>query len=291
MLLPVVFLLLMAAVAVLFFIGMINPKTILRWTKDPSRLRVFLYLTPIGFFLFLCMLISVPGESNQDIIEGATVLLEDGKFEGARDELEKIGEKEEGFAEAQSLLMKVDSLENEALLAELENNRAAHLESLKRELESIKNGVDFSSYRGTMESLQIELVLFSTWANTIDNSGLYPDDAQIQKLSEELKNRVAKLQVSEFPKMRAEYVKISAKELWRNDIDVYASGGRTKKYINLTGGMFAANANKQDFQNQIHEVLQLFRFKQARYRWYKGDTEYTYWDIDSKDDSAPVRFD
>jgi len=155
-------------------------------------------------------------------------------------------------------------------------------------LKAINDGVDFTSYRGTIESLQIELVLFSTWANII-NDGNKSEDPEIQKLVKQLKPKVVRIQAREFPILRKEYAKIVAKKMWENDIDVYSSS-KGNRYINFSGGMFAANKNKQDFQEEVNEVLSMFRYKQSRYRWYKGASEYTYYIMYEGKDSDLVVF-
>ena len=77
--------------------------------------------------------------------------------------------------------------------------------------------------------------------------------------------------------------------MWENDIEVSANG-TGKQYINFTGGIFAANKNKKEFQTQVQKVLNMLRFKQARYRWYKGESEYTYYKMYEGKDSEPVTF-
>ena len=148
-------------------------------------------------------------------------------------------------------------------------------EQFERELKSINEGIEFSKYRESIESMQIELVLFGTWANLIEE-GENSDNPELKSLAKKLKSKVINIQATEFPKLRKEYAKVVAKKMWENDIEVSANGTGSR-YINFTGGIFAGNKNKQDFQNQLHEVLTMFRFKQSRYRWYEGEDEYTYW--------------
>lgn len=155
------------------------------------------------------------------------------------------------------------------------------------ELKSIDDGIEFSSYRETVESLQIELVLFRSWANTITN-GQSSDDDEIIKLTNQLKSKVIKLQIREFPILRKDYAKIAAKKMWENDIDVKSSS-KENRYINFSGGVFAANKKKQDFQQQVNKVLTMFRYKQSR--WYKGASEYTYYTIYEGKDADLVLFD
>lgn len=185
--------------------------------------------------------------------------------------------------------------EEKRLAQEMEAKKAAEeeklqqKEQLEREIKSINDGVDFSTYRGTVDALQMELVLFGTWADIIEK-GENSDDPEIQKLAKQLKPKVVNLQVREFPRLRKEYADVVAKKMWENDIEVYANG-TGNRYINFSGGLFAANKNKKDFQEQLHEILTMFRFNQSRYRWYKGADEYTYWTIYEGKDSQLVTFD
>ena len=95
------------------------------------------------------------------------------------------------------------------------------------------------------------------------------------------------IQIKEFPILRKTYVEVSKAELWVNDIDVSGSGTNTT-CINYAGHIFAANANKQDFQDKLHAIMNELRFKKSTYRWYKGADEYTYYTIDSPGDGDIV---
>jgi len=93
----------------------------------------------------------------------------------------------------------------------------------------------------------------------------------------------------EFPILRKEYSNVIDKLLWEQDIDAYSSSSKSTS-INFTGSLFAANKNKQDFQQQVSEILRMFRYKQSRYRWYKGEDTYTYYDMFDGEDSDIVNF-
>lgn len=140
----------------------------------------------------------------------------------------------------------------------------------------------------TIEELQMDLVLFATWAKFIEEAN-ESKDAEINNLGKKLKSKVSQIQIREFPNLRSKYAKIVANKMWENDIEVYANG-KGKTYINFIGGVFAANKNKKEFQSKLNEILTILRFKQARYRWYKGEDEYTYWTIYEGKDSDPVIF-
>ncbi len=159
---------------------------------------------------------------------------------------------------------------------------------IEKELAAIKKGIDFSEYDKTVESLQIELILFGAWSKIIAE-GKAHEDKGTQKLAEKLKKKVIQMQIKEFPRLRKKYAKVVSSKLWESNIEVH-SNGSGHRIINFTGGLFANNKNKKDFQEQVHEILTMFRFSQARYRWYKGEDEYTYWKITSKKDNDLVTF-
>ncbi|WP_044230266.1 hypothetical protein [Phaeodactylibacter xiamenensis] len=281
-------------------VGLIKPGIILKWDKKPTRLKVF------GYWVLSLVVIGVLGVITTDEEEvartrivAANSYIEKKEYDLAKSSLDLIKVENKYYSEAQELLAKVDSLiaisEEEERLAKLEEERLAaeedkvkFKEQLERELKSIDEGINFSKYRGSIENIQIELVLFGTWAKNI-KEGEESEDKEIQALAKKLKSRVIRIQAKEFPLMRKDYAKVVANKMWENDIDVSSSGsGHTR--INFTGGIFAANKNKQDFQNQLHEILKMLRFQQARYRWYKGQNEYTYWDIKPAKDTDLVEF-
>lgn len=162
-------------------------------------------------------------------------------------------------------------------------------EQLEREISSIDKGIDFTSYKESIESIQIELVLFQVWANKI-NEAKNSNNNDIKELGEKLETKVKKIQVSEFPKLRKAYGKIVAKKLWVENIEVEVFGNNSKT-IQFTGGIFANNKNKQETQETLSEMLNFLRFKKANYKWYEYDDEYTYYDLDSKNDNEIVELD
>jgi len=159
-------------------------------------------------------------------------------------------------------------------------------EQLDREISSIDKGIDFTSYKESIESIQLELVLFQVWAKKI-NEAKSSNNNDIKELGEKLETKVKKIQVSEFPKLRKAYGKIVAKKLWVENIEVEVFGNNSKT-IQFTGGIFANNKNKQETQETLSEMLNFLRFKKANYKWYEYDDEYTYYDLDSKNDNEIV---
>lgn len=274
---------------IILIVGLIKPTLILKNSKKNSRLKIF------GLWFASTIIIGIIGIaliSDSEIaeldIETAEKYITEGKYDDALSSLKDIKSENSLFEKSENLKIKIDSLQTAEKLVLEKEEKEQIKESLKRELESLKDGIDFSNYRGSVESIQIELILFGAWANSI-NDGELSEDSETKKLALLLKKKVKKYQISEFPRLRKDYAKVVANKMWENDIEVYSSG-TGNRYINFAGGIFAANKNKKDFQTELQEILTLLRFKQSRYRWYKGEDEYTYWTNYEGKDSDLVTF-
>jgi hypothetical protein len=159
-------------------------------------------------------------------------------------------------------------------------------EQLTREIEGFKKPFDNKAYDGSVEAIRMEIVLFGIWGNMItkaENSEL----ADNVKLAKELRAKVSALQAKEFPLIRKRYGKIMANKMWEYDIDIKTTG-KNNSVLELTGGTFAANRNIKEYQTTLSDMLQLLRFKQTRYRWYKGAREYTSYSLDVPADKELV---
>ena len=298
----------MLVLFIALIIGLVNPSLVLRWSKKPTRLKVFLWWLLANVLLSILLAIISPAISSKEILGSANQLIKEGNYSRALTELNKINKNDSLYVEAQQLINKADSLKSmeekekkienkqEKKITEITNIQNSTVidsvsqqkEQLEREINSIDKGIDFSKYHGanSVEELQIEIVLFGTWGKMIIE-GEKSNNNELKQLCSKLKERVVKIQIKEFPLLRKQYAQIAKQKMWEHDIDVYASG-KGYKCINFTGGIFAANKNKQDFQNQINEVLTIFRFSQSRYRWFKDEDEYTYWTIYKGEDSDLV---
>jgi len=156
-------------------------------------------------------------------------------------------------------------------------------EQLQREITSFDKPFDNSSYRNTVEGIQMEVVIFSVWAGMI-GKGENSTDEENKKLAASLKNKVTAIQIKEFPQMRKSYAKAAAEKLWESNIYVTTEGA-TNAIINLTGALFANNKNIADTQRALTDVFSQFRFKEVRYRWYKEADEFTYYKLEPPKDS------
>lgn len=247
-------------------IGIISPKSSLFWDKKnkPTRKRSLLIYGITLVTSFILFGVTSDLSPEDDVSDEKMVT--------------------ESTSKAENIKKNEKQLEKKLKEEEVKENK--QIAQLERELASLKKGIDFSKYRGSIEDLQFEIILFGTWASLIKENE-DSDNEEVKKLAKQLKSKVASIQGREFPKLRREYAKFVASKLWVEDIESYASGTT----INFSGGVFAANRNKQEFQEGIQELLNMFRFRQARYRWYKGADEYTYYTIYEGRDADPVTFD
>lgn len=239
---------------IFLIVGLVNPSKVLRGFEKPTRLKVVLC------WLVLSTVAGLIGTVIGD------------------DEITKVA-KVEDVENAEEIPNTIDTL------TEDEKN----IRQLKNEIKSISEGVNGSKYRETIESLQIEIVLFAAWADIITNN-ISSENQEIASLAKELKSKVEKVQVAEFPLIRKRYSEIVANKLWEHDVYIDVIG-KSRRTLNITGGIFAANKNIKEFQENIHSLLQQFRFNQTRYRWYKGADEYDYYTIYEGKDSDLVILD
>jgi hypothetical protein len=156
-------------------------------------------------------------------------------------------------------------------------------EQLQRELDSFANPkMQAITADKTVDQLQLRLIVYNLWATMVDKADS-SDLPETKTLGKKLLDNVKKRQKRDFPLLRNRYAEVIASKLWENDIDVSVSGKRNE-YINFTGSMFATNKNIGEVQKTLRSILHQFRFKQARYRWYKGDDEYTSFTLESEAD-------
>ena len=278
-------------------VGLVKPALILRWTNKPTRLKVIGYwILSIIITNVLAVMVIDTKIDSKTVIQTGKLEIEEGSYLDAISTLEVIEKTDSLYSNAQSLIKTADSLNNltpeqkrvakKIILEEAKKEETLKLkEQLEIELKSINNGIEFAD-GNTFEELQIDIIVFSNWA-TIIKKAKESENAEVIKLGLKLKSKVSKIQTKEFPNLRKKYAKIVAQIMWESDIDVSVNG-TGKKYINFAGGIFATNKNKKDFQIKLQEVLEMFRFNQARYRWYKGEREYTYYTIFEGKDSEPV---
>lgn len=195
--------------------------------------------------------------------------------------------KQNDKAEISTAIDDSSSIDNKAI-SELFSEDDKELKAMiERELKSDvwTKGLNITSIEN-LEGVQINYVLLAAWSKTIIE-GEGSANKEINSLAEELRKKAMKLQVSEFPKIRKAYAKFVGQKVWEENIDI-TIGGERNTTITLISGMFANRKNIVQTQTQISETLQSYRFKRVQYKWYKGDDDYTYYDITPPSDSELV---
>lgn len=216
-------------------------------------------------------------------------------------EIEKITKEEEQKRielEQQKLALEKQRLELEQQKAIEEQKQKEELAKKQAELqeqERVKKAVDrmnkeidwinkynWSTYRDSVASIQIEIALFSAYASIVDE---YINDSNptIKNLATQLKTKVSNLQKKEFPQIRKAYADLVSKTMWEHNIDVLAKW-TWYSTIELVWWIYANNKNIKDSYVLIADMLKLLRFDRANFKWYKYDDEYTYYDIESLSD-------
>ncbi len=167
--------------------------------------------------------------------------------------------------------------------AEKKNDYVA---KLKREIDGLeKYKVD--TYLDSKDSIILGVALFSAWAMIAEEGDKFTLNNEETALLKKFKSKVSAVQSIALPKLRDAYGPAVRKALWEHDLSAktFGAGFRTIEFV---GGAFAANRNIKEFQTNLSDVLHQLRFKQSRYKWYKEADEYTYYDIDSHDDSKLI---
>ena len=124
--------------------------------------------------------------------------------------------------------------------------------------------------------------LFGIYAQTV-----FAAEAADEPGAAELRRTLAEVQARAFPRFRDAYGPLARAKLWENDMEV-RTGGRGFRTIQFTAGAFAANRNIAEFQQGVQEVLDLFRFKRAEYRWYRDAREYSTYTLETPADTDIV---
>jgi len=230
----------------------------------------------ILFFVALTM-ISCNNESKSTMTDYETgkYCYDQGDYSTAKLFLRKIDNSDTNFFQAKSLLNKIYDFEN----------------SIKQDkyIESFDQGIEWFNLISTNQKID-DIDAIISIADQIDYYiGIYNKSEKdtsliVQKKRKELIKLAKKKMSSKFPDLRKQYGRISNDLMWVKNIKVktYGNGNST---IEFTGGLFANNQNKQDFQNTINSTFNKLRFKKVIYKWYQYDDEYTYYTINSKKDT------
>ncbi len=201
-----------------------------------------------------------------------------------RDDERKIKEEEARKAEEERKRKAEEELKKKE--EKLREKNRKYVDQLKREIDGMKK-FKVENYLSSKDDILICLGMFGAWAIIAEDGKKYKLNNEEKAVLYKFKKEVSSVQKRAFPSLRDAYGPAVRKALWEHDISARTIG-EGYKTIEFVGGIFAANRNIKEFQQNISEVLHQLRFKQSRYKWYKGASEYTYYDIKSHEDSELI---
>lgn len=121
--------------------------------------------------------------------------------------------------------------------------------------------------------------LNSTCTDYVSAQSFYTTNARAKSILSFLQKRKTAIKKQIMPTYRKAFAKNLATAMWEHDIYVTASGtGNT--ILNVTGGTFASNSNIKTYYEILNMDAKHFEFKQIRFRWYEGATDYTYYSLE-----------
>jgi hypothetical protein len=159
-----------------------------------------------------------------------------------------------------------------------------YIQQLNKEVPSLEGGFDASKFTDSKDTIIIGVAIFSVWAKLYDEGRQYNLDPKEQRLRKRLKILTLKAQEKDLPIFRRAWAQQLSKALWENNVEVHTVGSKAD-VIEFVGGIFAANANKKQVNDQMWETFQILRFRQSRYKWYADDDDLTYWTVPSPKDN------
>lgn len=178
-------------------------------------------------------------------------------------------------------------IQNQTQSEKIPENKIDLKTKLQNNLKGIKEGSDLTKNVSSVDGVVIVLALYKVYSSII-TEGKESKNPDEQMLAKQLEKEVVKSQIKTFPKLRLIYGKLMKEKLWENDIDVKILGSDNKK-LQFTAGYFASNKNIQQTQTTLQDMLLNLRFKQTQYKWYSGDDEYTYYNLQSANDSEIIQ--
>jgi hypothetical protein len=215
-------------------------------------------------------------------------------YSTARNYYKNVTKEDGNFKIAQKRLVEIKNIENQLRVEQIKKDSIQKEElNLKNEIKLItelKACIDFvkvfdiSIYRGSVGAIQAELDDFKRLSKLILNNQNSRNE-EIKVLSKQLKAELIKRLKTEFPILRKHYADIFSEKLWAENIELTIKG---KKFTTLefVGAIFANNKNKKEFQETLSKMLYDLRFKRVNYLWFKYDNEYTYYELNSKEDDS-----
>lgn len=140
---------------------------------------------------------------------------------------------------------------------------------LMDDIEYINVIFDSSYYRGNIENLNDELILFTELSKNIKR-GIDSKNIKTNILAEELQYLTEALQTNELPNMRKEYIRQANIILRKKGIEVYS---KKEGYTNIyfKGDIFSKKVKINRYQKVLHNLFYKYRFTEVNYYWINNN--------------------
>lgn len=230
-------------------------------------------------FLFLigCQSKPVVTKTETDYFKAGVSMMDSGNYVSALGYFEILDSLDPGYEAAQAMKARIAIIQD-SVYKEREEERTLQFLA---EVDTILSQIN--SLECTNFTLAQVLALIDTLEQRKSDVYRYrlSNDDRMKAKAPRLIAALKKKQIELYPKFRRIAAKEYKAKLWREDIDV-SSYGTT---IAFSGGLFASNANIEDFNDLMLEELDKLRFQKVQYRWYKESDEYTSYTLKAKADS------
>jgi uncharacterized Zn finger protein (UPF0148 family) len=220
------------------------------------------------------------------------------KYDEALPVLKKINNKYEKYNEVENMIKVATAATVEMAKVKEMATKALALTTFINDKSSVNSAINKNANYSNLDASGKVMILssvmarFATAAEQIKECENFQKN-EYKKLASQAKNKLKNDQRRDFPLLRKEYAKILADILWRDNIEVKAAGNGNSR-LEFTSGIFANNANIDDFQNKtlvetkVKDSIKFFRFKKVAYKWYGHDENYTYYEYDTPADDAEI---
>lgn len=179
--------------------------------------------------------------------------------------------------------------EDAKLAAAAKSEADQYLEQLDREIASLP-GVSASKYTGSVNDINLAIILIGTWNLVYENGAKLDLDADGQAKRKKFKDLLVRKQAELFPALRDAYGPAMRTQLWEADgsARTFGAGYRTVEFVSAA---FARNANIKQIHTEMFENLLMLRFTRAQYKWFEQASEFSYYTLEPPKDTDLVKWD
>lgn len=153
--------------------------------------------------------------------------------------------------------------------------------NFSKSLIKIENSVDnykFELFKEDRVSIISTVHIFSGLAKaTVIPENVNATEDTLKKIKS-IRAKISRIQKKVFPILRDKYGPAMRKDLWEDDLTA-KTHGKGFGIVDFSGHHFVTNRGKKQFMEVIDDELEMLRFSQARFRWYKEQDEYTYYEL------------